>query len=1251
MIKKITISVFLMLSFFAGQEVSASPANPNPVKMKQPDGTEITVKLKGDESVKWMESVDGYSLMYGKDKYIVYAVLNEKGDMVPSEVIFQEVTLRSTNSSDFKATLKRGLRYSSSQIKIFREIDEIEQKTLFSSTAPKLRATTGQAKALCALIGFPDKPFTHTVAEFEQLMNQVGYSANGATGSVKDFYKENSYEKLDLVVTVVGPYTASKESKYYGENNGTTQKDKNVRELAQEAANLAFFGSSVNPADYDNDGDGNIDTFHFLYAGYGEEAGGGADCIWAHKSSYSPALTFGAKKLNVYSCSPELKNNSGNNITNIGVICHELCHVFGAPDYYDTNDEQGGEFVGTGKWDLMAGGSWNGPSNNGGVSPAHINMYQKIAFGWVIPTELIAETMVSGMPNSAENPTAYKISTTTPDEYFLLENRQKLKFDSYLPGSGLLIYRVSSKVSGNSVSNATHPQQVYPVCASSQVAIPNSDPTSYGNINASGCPFPGSSGNMAFSDYSTPSAKSWSGNNTSKPVTEIKEMNQLISFSFMKTGAIVSNVKASVSGQNVTVSWDPPQGAIPDKYAIYRNDQTLIALNDGSAKSYTQYGVSAGTYTYCVSPVYGVSESAKQCASPVVVSGAMIACDPVKNLQVKSVADMVKLSWSPAFDGGWISHSGDVKYKRGYVNTRVFTVASRWIPEDTKNMIGSKLTKVRFVPTENACEYTVKVWSCPENTMSPVLLTEQRVYSFTVGYLTEVALNQPVIFDSSDKEYWIGIEYNITAASLDGVYPAASDGGPAVPARNMVYTTSWGTAVGDFNWSIAGFLEAPVLKTTTGSWVSPFENKFQALEIPVSSAEVSNVELLPSLARLKATSSALSGYKIYKDGSLLTTVKTVYYSDSVVPAGNHIYCVSAVYGSCESEQVCGSAMSVTPPDKYPPVNSLVGMVDRSSVILSWEKPTEKGGLIGYSAQTVGGGIGSNSASLDFDIAMKFAAGDLVYQNGTRLTKVKFVPGNISSTYSIRVWKGGKSLAPEVIILDQKVLPVKVGAWQEVILDYPINLDIYDDFWIGVHCISAAGQFPASYDNTATVMGKGDWINISGQWSQASGVISNFNSNWCLVGILEPRFPVYAYGLYRNGEYIGYTHDKEFGQSSLKNGTYKYEVSAFYNGLLFESQKESVEVTVNYTGIEKVLSDNEVNVFPNPMIRGGVMSIDLGSGNSSAEAMFYTLSGQMVKKESLRNKVSQCRIDLPSGTYLMQVKLGSGKVNALKIIVK
>ena len=71
-------------------QVAAVPAVPWPVEKQQPDGSKIFVYLKGDEKVHWMESSDGYTLMYDSGKNIVYAEQDSDGNMVPSRVKYTQ---------------------------------------------------------------------------------------------------------------------------------------------------------------------------------------------------------------------------------------------------------------------------------------------------------------------------------------------------------------------------------------------------------------------------------------------------------------------------------------------------------------------------------------------------------------------------------------------------------------------------------------------------------------------------------------------------------------------------------------------------------------------------------------------------------------------------------------------------------------------------------------------------------------------------------------------------------------------------------------------------------------------------------------------------------------------------------------------------------------------------------------------------------------------------------------------------------
>ncbi|MDL2223204.1 M6 family metalloprotease domain-containing protein [Bacteroidales bacterium OttesenSCG-928-M11] len=580
----LTLILFTFTFVCFNQYTYAVPATPYPVTITLPNGENITVFLKGDESINWMESEDGYTLMYDDNKYIVYAIQDENGQMRPSSVKAQNIDKRSDEVKAFLNEIPKKLRYSKEQRNTLLQIremgEEIIQQTSSNNDSDipqnSVTAKVGTAKAICALVQFPDKPMIYSQNDFDQLMNQVGYNKDGQVGSVRDYYFENSYGKLTLEVTVVGPYTTANNHDYYG-----NEEEIYGGRLAKEIAAKAF--ADVNPANFDNDNDGFIDTFHFIFAGRGEETSGDENDIWSHKWNISPVQTYGTKKLNTYSCSPELRGGAGNNMTRIGVISHELCHVLGAPDFYDANGETGGEFTGTGSWDLMADGCWLGD----GATPSHINMYQKIQFGWVDPIELNEPIKINGMLNSAANPVAYIINTNNKQEYFVLENRQKVGYDSKIPGTGLLIYHVnvtSSDITYNRVNNA-HPQKVYPVNAGSkkQVPILGGVPDDYGLINSASCAFKGL--RSAFTDESLPASFSWSGGKIGKPITDITEEDQKISFKFMIVDEVAININYSIdkTKKRVTVSWTTENvNKAIKSYNIYRNDEFLLNTSNAT---------------------------------------------------------------------------------------------------------------------------------------------------------------------------------------------------------------------------------------------------------------------------------------------------------------------------------------------------------------------------------------------------------------------------------------------------------------------------------------------------------------------------------------------------------------------------------------------------------------------------------------------------------------------------------------------
>lgn len=401
--KAITRTIVLLMLFASVFSIDASPAYPGLINFTQPDGSSIRIYLKGNEKIKWAETEDGYSILFNAEGYYEYAITDINGDMTLSGIIAKNAESRNYSNFVFLSSTSKHKTYSQSQVLMAKQIWNMTNE---EKNASRAFPTTGTRKLICILIGFTDKAFTKTQAEFNNLFNQINYSANGATGSVKDYFKEASYNQLNLSVDVFGPYTAANNMSYYG-GNDANGNDSKPRELITEAINLAD-GGEANFVNYDNDNDGNVDGVYVIYAGYGEEAGGGANCIWAHAWGLYPAIIKDGKRISSYSCSCELQGNSGTTMTNIGVICHEFGHTLGAPDFYDTDYGTDGQYVGTGNWDLQAGGSWN----NGGKTPPHPNAYTKCyIYNWATPTLLSAATTVT-LNNSAQNASSF--TATTP---------------------------------------------------------------------------------------------------------------------------------------------------------------------------------------------------------------------------------------------------------------------------------------------------------------------------------------------------------------------------------------------------------------------------------------------------------------------------------------------------------------------------------------------------------------------------------------------------------------------------------------------------------------------------------------------------------------------------------------------------------------------------------------------------------------------------------------------------------------------
>jgi len=304
--QKFYMCVSLTISLlFHSLQCTAVSAYPYPYTYSQPDGTQVTITLKGDERAHWAETTDGYKLLNnGKDGW-EYAVLNVDGDLKCSGRLAREASKRSLSDKALLSKTSKDIHFSQKQVNILKSIWETQhtadntsnssmQKSIGtsstssfqkSSNIDKVFSPLGTRKLVMILIGFTDQAFTKTKADFEALMNQTGYNLNGATGSVKDYFLETSYNQFNVSTTVAGPYTSAHEMAYYGANTSSTGgSDKNPGALITEAITQA--DKDVNFAEFDNDGDGTVDGVYVVYAGYGEASGASVNTIWPHPLWY-----------------------------------------------------------------------------------------------------------------------------------------------------------------------------------------------------------------------------------------------------------------------------------------------------------------------------------------------------------------------------------------------------------------------------------------------------------------------------------------------------------------------------------------------------------------------------------------------------------------------------------------------------------------------------------------------------------------------------------------------------------------------------------------------------------------------------------------------------------------------------------------------------------------------------------------------------------------------------------------------------
>ena len=338
---------------------------------------------------------------------------------------------------------------------------------------------TGEVKLIAILVEFSDVKMSAGGRE------RIAGIFDGFTS----YFKEQSCGKMNVTCDI--------SSKIYGLSNGLAYYGLDERS-----------GSLVSDAVLASDADIDFSKYQcvmIVHAGYGDETNPGADDtndIWSRYWYQDSIATGDSVTVNGATIVPELEYED---VSPLGIMCHEFGHQLGLPDLYDTSYGTEG---GIGFWGLMATGAYNGTPK--GTKPAMIDPWCRQKLNWIEYT--VITTAASNF--EFESGKLYRISGNQNQpqyDYFLVEKRARIPgtYDEGLPGEGLLIYHVNAAAA---LETSLRPNDSLP-------GLIQLLPANGGNHLSSGPPrskirglstdpFP-IAANRDFYYYSAPSSRTW----------------------------------------------------------------------------------------------------------------------------------------------------------------------------------------------------------------------------------------------------------------------------------------------------------------------------------------------------------------------------------------------------------------------------------------------------------------------------------------------------------------------------------------------------------------------------------------------------------------------------------------------------------------------------------------------------------------------------------------------------------------------
>ena len=539
----------------------AAPAKDVKISFTQSDGTTIVLTKMGDEHCHFFATSDGLAVYQSSNGDFGY--LGKSGE---TSVMAHDIAVRNAAEKSFVAS----------------HSDEIGAGAVFNTRSTERKSARkamrkafdedvmvnphGSPTLPVILIQYTDKKFKDAdpVETFEKFLHQED--------GVLQYFTQNSFGDFTPNFKLYGPVTMHKGYAYYG-NNDMHGDDARAATMMKEACD-SLYAQGVDFSQFDNNHDGFADVVLAIYAGPGENSDGSASTIWPHQWSFEESelgapATYDGTKVNLYGCINETDNGK---LEGIGTFVHEFCHCIGLPDLYNTISS--GTYT-VGNWDVMCKGCYL----NGSNTPSACSAFERYYLGWIEVEKLVSKKTLlladiddGGYVYKMENP-------ANPDEFFILENRQKAGWDAFLPAAGgmqIMHVDYDKKAWADNTVNNSNPPRCVLLCA-------DNDRSSY-NEHLDLFPYAGATD---LSSTTLPSTEVHTGGYMLQSLSNIKYQNGIVTCTYQNHMRPSALSATDVEPDSFTANWQPIEGY--DTYELFVSDITDEQLNPVVSEDFSNF--------------------------------------------------------------------------------------------------------------------------------------------------------------------------------------------------------------------------------------------------------------------------------------------------------------------------------------------------------------------------------------------------------------------------------------------------------------------------------------------------------------------------------------------------------------------------------------------------------------------------------------------------------------------------------------